>query len=343
MSTLKKFLSKRVVIVTLLLAVSSTVLIMSNTSPTRTTGAATVEGLSQKELKSELSTLYGITNFSDCLELSDLRNKLATVRDTQPITHGLRYGQLLEIGNKKNPTGLVTIAHGLGDTCQGWEDVGYELARRLPHLLFLLPTAPQRAITVNGGFAMPGWYDISNMISSNLRSGQQDVTGVMQSVDYITSLAVTTCKRLRIPTKRMCFCGFSQGAAVSAAAGLLSASAPPAGVALMSGYLPAADAVLTKHAQLIAESPSFAEHFTNAEKAMRFVMFHGRQDPVVPIGAAKETKQTLEAEVLSKLSGNASTVELYEYNMQHSAVPQEIEQLVKFLSTVLPEDAGSGL
>lgn len=294
--------------------------------------------LTLKDVKSELTTRYGITNFSDCLYLEDLQKKLATVRETQPVTHGLRYGQLLEIGNKKDPSGLVTLSHGLGDSCFGWQDVGEELASRFPHLLFLLPTAPNRAVTINGGYAMPAWYDIRTAISSSLRTGQQDGAGVRQSADYLASLAATTCRRFSIPARRICFCGFSQGAAVSAAAGLLAVAAPPAGVAMMSGYLPATDEVLAQHKELVAKNASFREYFTIPERAMRFAVFHGRQDPVVPIAAAKETKDILEKEVLAAFAGTeAGKVNMFEYSMQHSALPEEINELARFIGSVLPK------
>lgn len=85
------------------------------------------------------------------------------------------------IGNKTKPTGVVTLAHGLGDSAQGWYDVGQQLSRRLPYLLFIVPTSAQLAVSINGGTVMNAWYDITTMISQNLRSGAQDGASLLRS------------------------------------------------------------------------------------------------------------------------------------------------------------------
>ena len=52
------------------------------------------------------------------------------------------------------PTALVIVSHGLGDTAMGWLDtVRFAIAPRLPHVRFVLPTAPRQPVTVNGGGA----------------------------------------------------------------------------------------------------------------------------------------------------------------------------------------------
>lgn len=273
-----------------------------------------IESFSNTQIKEELRALYAVTDFGDCIEPGDLQRKLQTTRDTVPVTRGVRYGTLLEIGNKKNPTGVVTLSHGLGDSAYGWEDVGHELSRRLPYLLFLLPSAPTRPVTINGGMAMPAWYDITSMISAGLLSGKQDAATIRESCDYTRSLAHVATKKHNIPPHRVVYGGFSQGAAVALCTGL-TAHVAPAGIACMSGYLAGAADILPRI----------------VNKAVPITMFHGRQDPVVPIAAAHETKTLIETQ------GGVTAVEFKEYNMQHSAVPQEINDLGAFISRVLPE------
>ncbi|KAG5500835.1 hypothetical protein JIQ42_04861 [Leishmania sp. Namibia] len=274
--------------------------------------AVPVEQLTSAQMMDELRTLYDITDSTDCIEHGDLQKKLQATRDSAPITHGLRYGTLLEIGNKC-PTGIVTLIHGLGDSAYGWEDVGHELSRRLPHLLFLLPTAPSRRVTINGGMLMPAWYDIMDMTNNGLLSCRQDATSVRQSCDYVRSIAHVAAKKHGIAPQRVVYGGFSQGAAISLCAGL-TAHIAPAGIACMSGYLAACADVLPRIIQ----------------KAVPITMFHGRQDPVVPLSAAKETK-----EILEKNAGVAP-ISFLEYNMQHSTLPEEINDLAAFISRVLP-------
>lgn len=276
--------------------------------------SAPIEQLSNTQIKEELRALYAVTDFGDCIEPGDLQKKLKTIRDTTPITHGLRYGALLEVGNKKNPTGVVTLSHGLGDSAYGWEDVGHELAHRLPYLLFLLPSAPSRPVTINGGMSMPAWYDITGMIGEGLRSGRQDAASIKQSCDYVRSLAHVATAKYNIAPQRVVYAGFSQGAAIALSTGL-TAHVAPAGIACMSGYLAAAADIVPRV----------------VNKAVPITMFHGRQDPVVPIDAAKESKTILETEA------GVAAIDFKEYNMPHSAVPQEINDLTSFISRVLPE------
>jgi predicted esterase len=61
-------------------------------------------------------------------------------------------------------TATVIFMHGLGDTCVGWVDAVTEFwAPSLPYVKFILPSAPERPITLNGGMHMPGWYDIRSL------------------------------------------------------------------------------------------------------------------------------------------------------------------------------------
>lgn len=270
-----------------------------------------IDTLSASQIRDELSRLYNIKEPLDQLELNDLRSKLADARKSQLITYGLKYGPLLCIGNTKNPTAVVTLSHGLGDSAHGWEDVGRDLARRLPQLLFLLPTAPVRPVTINGGFAMNAWYDIKDLLSEST-TARQDVEAVMMSADYLKSLAYTTAQRYRISANRVVYAGFSQGAAVSLAAGLTSFIAP-AGIAVLSGYLAGSSGVLP---QL-------------RNKTMPILMCHGKYDQVVPFAAAQQTKSVLEA-------AGVTSITLKSYPMEHSSHPDELNDFVNLLNSVLP-------
>ena len=66
-----------------------------------------------------------------------------------------------------NPSGKATakvvFLHGLGDTAQGWLEGCYVLARRLPHVQFVLPTAHNIPVSLNQGHVMPAWYDLAGL------------------------------------------------------------------------------------------------------------------------------------------------------------------------------------
>lgn len=269
--------------------------------------------LSAKEAKQELRALYGVGDFSDCLTLEDLQKKLSVIRNSKPITHGLEYGPLIQHGNTNSPSGVVFLSHGLGDSANGWDDVGHFLASRLPHLLFLLPTAPMRGVTINGGSKMPAWYDILSLIGGGIRTTPQDGKGVLQSSDYLASYAHVVSQRYKFPPQRVVYAGFSQGAAISLVTGLIAKTAP-AGIVAMSGYLAGYSAV----APLMRNRCPIA-------------MFHGTMDPVVPITAAQETMGIIKDAL-------GTEVEMSEYPMQHTAVQPELDAVLKFVSRVLPAE-----
>jgi pimeloyl-ACP methyl ester carboxylesterase len=94
----------------------------------------------------------------------------------------------------------------------GWEDVAYQLRSALPHARFILPTAPTRPISLNGGYPMPGWYDIHSLGSLQ---GRADGPGVAASTDYISGLMDSLAAG--IPSDRVVMAGFSQGGAMALA------------------------------------------------------------------------------------------------------------------------------
>lgn len=57
----------------------------------------------------------------------------------------------------------VIIMHGLGDSSEGFADVAEMFSARMPHVKFVLPTAPRQPVTLNGGASMNSWYDIAGL------------------------------------------------------------------------------------------------------------------------------------------------------------------------------------
>jgi hypothetical protein len=51
----------------------------------------------------------------------------------------------------------VILMHGLGDSADGLSDLGESWSRQLPHVKFILPTAENRPVTLNGGMKMNAW------------------------------------------------------------------------------------------------------------------------------------------------------------------------------------------
>ncbi|ATD66097.1 carboxylesterase [Luteimonas chenhongjianii] len=195
------------------------------------------------------------------------------------------------------PEWSVIWLHGLGADGNDFVPLVPELVRaHWPALRFVFPNAPVRPVTINNGVRMRAWYDI---VDFDLAS-RADETGVLESVAQVDALIEREAER-GIPASRVILAGFSQGGAVTLAAGLRR-RAPLAGLIGLSTYLPAprtADAALAEGA---SRQPVF--------------MAHGRQDPVVPLAAGEQSAGWLR---------NAGfDVDWHVYPMPHSVCAEEI-------------------
>src|SRR4051794_12373259 len=106
-----------------------------------------------------------------------------------------------------NPDACVLVLHGLGADGNDFVPIVEEL--KLPDDLavrFVFPHAPTRRVTINGGYAMRAWYDITDADLSN----RADLTGVRESRDQIEAL-IEREKARGISPSRVVIAGFSQG------------------------------------------------------------------------------------------------------------------------------------
>ena len=69
----------------------------------------------------------------------------------------------LIIQPQKTADACVIWLHGLGADRYDFMPVAEMLQKTLLTTRFVLPQAPTRAVTINGGYAMPSWYDIKAM------------------------------------------------------------------------------------------------------------------------------------------------------------------------------------
>ena len=119
----------------------------------------------------------------------------------------------------------------------------------------IFPNAPVRPITINGGMAMRGWYDITDF---SLRG--HDREGIADSAQAIESIYNAKIEQ-GIAPEHILFAGFSQGGAMALHCGTRQ---PCAGILALSCYLLNPD-----------ETP-------NADElAPPIMMMHGTQDPIV--------------------------------------------------------------
>src|SRR5262245_4791992 len=91
-----------------------------------------------------------------------------------------------ETGN--NPTAAVIWMHGLGADGNDFVPIVKELdLRGAPAIRFVFPHAPMRAVTINNGYVMRAWYDVT-FGDLEGRSRRPDESGVRGSEAQIRAL-----------------------------------------------------------------------------------------------------------------------------------------------------------
>ncbi|MFA5172645.1 MAG: carboxylesterase [Sulfuriferula sp.] len=187
----------------------------------------------------------------------------------------------------------VILLHGLGADGHDLAPVVDMLA--IPNVRFILPHAEARAVTINGGYVMPAWYDIA---SADITQRQDDA-GFEQSRLMIDGLIAEEVN-LGIPPERIVLAGFSQGGAIALYSGL-SSTQPLAGIAALSSYLPNLPA--------------------NRQNPTPIWMAHGKHDDVIPLPVADA----------SWSAAPQYTPERHIYSMGHEISMAEIADLRAWL------------
>ena len=210
------------------------------------------------------------------------------------------------------PEWSVIWLHGLGADGNDFMPIVPELVRPgWPAVRFVFPHAPVRTVTINNGMPMRAWYDIRDTDLAN----RADAGGVEASIAQVGALIDREATR-GIPASRVVLAGFSQGGAITLAAGLRRAT-PLAGLVALSTYLPLAAAALQA---LPATTGSQA-------RTQPVFMAHGSHDPVVPLQAGR-----MGAQVLRELG---FALEWHEYPMAHQVCAEQIADLSAWFARVL--------
>ncbi len=214
----------------------------------------------------------------------------------------------IEITPGQAPIGSIIWLHGLGADGRDFANIVPELnlAKELA-VRYIFPHAPIIPVTINAGYLMRAWYDITGI---DLQS-REDVEGIQRSQEAIHEL-IEYEKQQGVPTDRIILAGFSQGGAVA----LHTALRYPeklAGVLALSTYLP------LRH--------SLATEASVANKNVPVFMAHGEQDNIVPLAYAQMAQQFLEQ--------NAHQVEFHTYPMAHGVCTEEIVDIALWMRKVL--------
>ncbi len=202
----------------------------------------------------------------------------------------------------------VIWLHGLGADGHDFEPIVAELDfKNKEQTRFIFPHAPNIPVTVNNGMVMPAWYDIA----APQIDAEQDEKGMRHSAMQINQLIEAEIER-GIDSKNIVLAGFSQGGAIALHTGLRF-NQPLAGIMALSTYLPL-DTFVSAEAAV-------------ANKNIAIFYAHGAQDPVIPISLAETSK-----EFLTQLGYK---IDWHRYPMEHSVIPQEIDDISHWLNQIL--------
>ncbi|MSP86648.1 MAG: alpha/beta fold hydrolase [Methylotenera sp.] len=222
----------------------------------------------------------------------------------------MNYKPPLESSSSNNSkiNASVIWLHGLGADGYDFEPIVQKLD--LPNVRFILPHAPDMAVTRNSGYIMPAWYDLYGLTGNS----QEDESGIATSQKYVNALIQHELNR-GVASERIVLAGFSQGGAIA----LHTAIRYPeklGGILALSTYLPLNTKLTTEVHRANAGIPIF--------------MAHGVFDEVISLEMCKRS--------LNILQHNHYAVNWHEYNMAHSVCVDEINDIRLFLKHVLLQD-----
>lgn len=212
----------------------------------------------------------------------------------------------VEIETGKHPRASIIWLHGLGADGNDFVPLVNELDLPKLAIRFVFPHAPVQPVTINGGMRMRAWYDITD---GALR--REDERGVRASQGLIEGL-IAREKQRGTHAGQLVLAGFSQGGAIALQTGLRHPERI-AGIMALSAYLPIADKLAAEASEMNRDVPIF--------------MAHGRQDPIVPLARAAQSRDFLKSLGYSP--------EWREYAMPHSVCPEEIGDIGAWLGRAL--------
>jgi phospholipase/carboxylesterase len=210
------------------------------------------------------------------------------------------------------PDAAVIWLHGLG--ADGFDFVPLVEELRLPPTMavrFIFPHARPRPVTINNGFVMRAWYDITSLGPDRV----EDEAGIRQSAEVVRGYIEKENAR-GIASERIVIAGFSQGGAIAFQAALRYPQRL-GGVMALSTYLPLRE--------------SLAKEATPANRDVPILICHGVRDPMVPAALGSASRDLLQS--------LGYPVEWKTYPMEHSVCMEEVLDISKWLQARLERRA----
>jgi len=134
---------------------------------------------------------------------------------------------------QKAADACVIWLHGLGADRYDFLPVAEFMQQHLLTARFVMPQAPTRPVTINGGYAMPSWYDIKAMTPARAI----DEAELEASAEQVIAL-IKAEQAKGISLSRIFLAGFSQGGAVVLHTAYIKWQEALGGVLALSTYAP---------------------------------------------------------------------------------------------------------
>ncbi|CRL48711.1 alpha/beta hydrolase [Pseudomonas sp. P154a] len=198
----------------------------------------------------------------------------------------------------------VIWLHGLGADRYDFLPVAEALQESLLTTRFVLPQAPTCAVTINGGYEMPSWYDILAMSPARAINREQ----LEESAQRVVKL-IEVQRAVGIDASRIFLAGFSQGGAVVLHTAFLKWQGALGGVLALSTYAP---------------TFSDALELSASQQRIPVLCLHGRYDDVVQNAMGRSAYEHLKQ--------RGVTVTWQEYPMGHEVLPEEISDIGTWLA-----------
>jgi phospholipase/carboxylesterase len=202
----------------------------------------------------------------------------------------------------------VIWLHGLGADGNDFVPIVAEL--ELPPALnirFIFPHAPVRPITINQGYRMRGWFDVTSFDIA----GRDDEAGIIESSNALMTLCDQQVAA-GIAAERIIVAGFSQGGAIALYAGLRYPQTL-GGIMALSTFLPMPQRLQHEAADTNRNTPIF--------------MAHGLHDDIVALKFGIQTRS-----LLQQLGYH---LHWHDYVMGHGVCAEEIRDISSWLVSIL--------
>lgn len=178
------------------------------------------------------------------------------------------------------PVASVIVLHGLGADGRDFVPVAQAMdLSAVGPVRFVLPSAPERPVTINGGYRMRAWYDLYPPPADPDQPRPEDEAGLRGSQAIVQQLIHREVAR-GVPAHRVVLMGFSQGCAMSLLTGL-RAPERLAGLVALSGYLPLPDTT--------------AAEASEAHRGLPVFLAHGIDDDIVVLPRGEAARDALTA------------------------------------------------